>query len=213
MTIPDNHLKTLTMKKKVSTIILFVIMLSFLLITCKKDDPASGIINNPPPPPPPEFQLLYYGGNASNAPGLAAGSYEAAARFTDAKIGDMVGKEIIEVHYYIANKPDSCKVKIYGPLNDGAPGSLLYSADVTSETKQGQWNVHKLTQTVKLKSEDMWLSIGFSQSIEQGTIGCDPGPAVKDGDWLHSSSDSQWTPFNKRSGISINWTIRLAVSL
>jgi hypothetical protein len=204
------------MKKVVSTKLLFVIMLSFLLIACTKGDPAPGIVNPPPPPPPPpppEYQLLYYGGNQANAPELAAGSYEAAARFTDTKIGNLAGKEIIEVQYYIFNKPDSCRIKIYGPLSDGAPGSLLYSADVTSAMKAGQWNVHKLTQTVKLKNEDIWLSIGFKQSMSQSTVGCDPGPALKDGDWLYASADSKWTPFIQRTFISINWTIRLAVSL
>jgi len=204
------------MKKKESIKLLFVIMLSFLLITCTKDDAAPATITPPPPPPPPPpptFQLLYYGGNISNAPQLAAGSYEAAARFTAAKIGTLVDKEIIEVHYYIANKPDSCNVKIYGPLNDEAPGGLLYSADVTSETKAGQWNVHKLTKSVKLKSEDIWLSIAFKQSIIQSTIGCDPGPALKDGDWLYASDDNKWMPFIKRTSININWTIRLSVSL
>jgi hypothetical protein len=203
------------MKKEVSIKLLFVIMLSFLLITCTKNDPAPGIITPPPtqPPPPPEFQLLYYGGNVSNAPQLAAGSYEAAARFTATKIGTLVDKEIIEVHYYIANKPDSCKIKINGPLNDETPGGLLYSADVTNETKAGQWNVHKLTKSVKLKSEDIWLSIGFKQSIIQSTIGCDPGPALKDGDWLYALDDGKWMPFIKRTSISINWTIRLSVSL
>ena len=191
-------------------------MFSFLLITCTKNDPDSGVVNTPsppPPPPPPEFQLLYYGGNVSNAPQLAGGSYEAAARFTAAKIGTLVGKEIIEVHYYIANKPDSCNIKIYGPLNDETPGGLLYSADVTGETKAGQWNVHKLTKSVKLKSEDLWLSIGFKQSNSQSTIGCDPGPALIDGDWLYASADSKWMSFIKRTSISINWTIRLNVSL
>ena len=124
----------------------------------------------------------------------------------------MVDKEILEVHYYIENKPDSSKIKIYGPLNEGAPGTLLYEADVTSGTKAGQWNVHKLTKTVKLKSEDIWLSIEFKQSMSQRTIGCDPGPALKDGDWLYASADSKWTPFIQRTLTSINWTIRLAVS-
>jgi len=209
-------IKKFTMKKQVSTKLLFLIMLSFLLITCTKNDPVSGVGNTappPPPPPPPEFQLLYYGGNASNAPELAADSYEAAARFTVTKIGDLVGKEIIEVHYYIANKPDSCTIKIYGPLSEEAPGSLLYSADVTSVTKANQWNVHKLTQIVKLKSEDIWISIGFKQSISQSTIGCDPGPALKDGSWLYASSDRKWAPFIQRTSISINWTIRFNVSL
>src|SRR5262245_55362962 len=45
-------------------------------------------------------QLLYYGGDHHDAPTLESGSYEAAARYTPAKIGNLAGKTIREIHYY-----------------------------------------------------------------------------------------------------------------
>ncbi|MDZ7343528.1 MAG: hypothetical protein ONA90_03335 [candidate division KSB1 bacterium] len=154
-----------------------------------------------------EFSLHYDQGQLSS-PFLAAGSYEAAARFTEVQIGNRVGREVVEVHYYIANKPQLCNVKIYGPQSASMPGSLVYSAEVTSATQANQWNVHQLTQGVKLAAEDIWISIEFSHSSGQATIGCDPGPAVKDGDWLYATADGTWKPLSQRTTIRINWNIR-----
>jgi hypothetical protein len=53
-----------------------------------------------------EFTLHYDQGNLSS-PLLAAGKYEAAARFTNAQIGNLVGRDVIEAHYYIAGKPEN----------------------------------------------------------------------------------------------------------
>ena len=64
-------------------------------------------------------ELLYYGQDqAAGAPNLDAGVYEAAARFAPSKIGNLVGKTVKEIHYYIQGKPDSIKLKLYGPSND-----------------------------------------------------------------------------------------------
>jgi hypothetical protein len=157
--------------------------------------------------------LLYYGGDQVDAPTLDAGNYQAAARFTPTKIGNLVGKTIKEIHYFILGKPDSIKVKLYGPLDEKTPGGLLYSADVTDSAVSNRWNFHTLKQSITLKNEDIWLSIEFKLMSSRKTVGCDPGPALPDGDWLYSSSDNQWTPFNKRTGTSINWTIRFNVAL
>lgn len=157
-----------------------------------------------------EFTLHYDQDNLSS-PSLVAGKYEASARFTNAQIGNLVGREVTEVHYYIADKPESCRVKIYGQQSANSPGSLLYAAEVTTETQAHKWNVHKLTQPVKLTSSDLWISLEFSHPARQATVGCDPGPAVKDGDWLYASSDNAWTPLSQRTSISINWNIRAVV--
>ena len=194
------------------------VLLFFSGLNCGKDN------NNTTTPPiitPPlstctNCELLYYGQNQADAPTLDPGLYEAAARFTPTKIGNLVGKTIKEIHFFIIEKPDSIKLKLYGPSNDStgtAPGDLLYSADITESAKSHRWNAHILTQAVTLKNEDMWLSIEFKLSDYRKTIGCDPGPALPDGDWLYSSFDGKWTPFNIRNGTSINWTVRLNVAL
>lgn len=159
-------------------------------------------------PDPPSALTLHYDKEQDSSPNLSAGRYEAAARFTSTQIGNLAGRDLIEVHYYLANKPETCRVKIYGQNSANQPGSVLYSADVTSATQAHQWNVHKLAQTVKLTSADIWISIEFTHSARQATIGCDPGPAVQDGDWLYSLADGAWRPLSQRTSISINWNIR-----
>jgi len=199
-----------------------LIFLLFYSLSCGKDDTTSPSTYVAPPPPPPttpppwctaNCKLLYYGGDYQDAPTIDAGAYEAAARFTPAKIDILVGKTIKEIVFFIIQKPDSIKLKLYGPLNEKTPGNLLYSADVTSTAEPSKWNVHTLTQPVVLKNEDIWLSIEFKLTSSRKTVGCDPGPAIIDGDWLYSSADSQWIAFNKRTGTSINWTLRLNAAL
>ena len=62
------------------------ILLFPLLFSCSKSD--SSTPDTPPTvTPPPTTEELFYGGNNLDAPSLAAGRYEAAARFTKEKIG------------------------------------------------------------------------------------------------------------------------------
>ncbi len=79
--------------------------------------------------------LLHYDKDQDSSPFLAAGRYEAAARFSSAQIGSRAGRDLVEVRYYVANKPESMRVKIYGAQSSTAPGSLLYSAEVTAATQ------------------------------------------------------------------------------
>jgi hypothetical protein len=192
-----------------------LIVLTLFSLNCGKDSTTTTTLLPPPPPPPPtcpSCQLLYYGGDQVGAPGLDAGTYEAAARFTPTKIGDLKGKTIKEIHYFVLDKPESIKIKLYGPLNATTPGNLLYSADVTSATERTRWNVHILTQDLILKDEDIWLSIEFKLRSRNQPIGGDAGPALTDGDWLFNSSDGLWTPIRYICGCdNMNWTIRLSV--
>ena len=159
------------------------------------------------PGPLPPGTLHYDSGNLS-APSLAAGTYEAGARFTSTQIGTMAGRKLIEVRYFIFTPAEVCSVKVYGPSSASEPGAALYAADVTDDAQGNQWNTHTLAQPVTLASTDLWICVEFSNSVGQPTVGCDPGPAVQDGDWLHSSADGEWKPLSQRFGISINWNIR-----
>lgn len=175
-------------------------LLSCALLYCSE--------NNVTPPEDDEDTLLHYDKEQDSSPFLNGGKYEAAARFTSAQIGARAGRTLTAIQFYIANKPATCVVKIYGAQNTSMPGSLLYSADVSAATQANSWNMHQLTQTITLPSTDIWISIEFSHTARQATIGCDPGPAVQDGDWLFAASDSQWQTLRQRTTININWNIR-----
>jgi hypothetical protein len=156
---------------------------------------------------PQRFELRYDADNA-NAPNLPAATYEAAARFTAAQTAALAGGELIEVEFYILFLPTSATLKVYDAGTATSPGALLYSADVTASVTQTSWTTHVLTTPVAIAGGDLWIAIEFTHALSQRVIGCDPGPAVPDGDWLYSSSDGMWTPFNQRFPVSVNWNIR-----
>lgn len=155
---------------------------------------------------------LHYDAANQSAPSLAAGVYEAGARFTSSQIADRVGRKLTEVRFYIHTPAEVCSVKVYGPSTTTTPGAPLYVADVTSEVQAQQWNVHALTQPVTLTSADLWICLHFSNAVSQPTLGCDPGPAVQDGDWLYAAADGTWKPLSQRFPVSINWNVRGTIS-
>lgn len=154
--------------------------------------------------------LLHYDGPHDASPLLAGGTtYEAAARFPSSGISSLAGAKLTAVQFYIQSVPDSCRVKIYDAGTAGTPGALLYEQDVTTAVAGASWNTHALTSDVTLSGDDLWISIEFRDTSTQPTIGCDPGPAVPDGNWLYRSSTLTWNPFT----VSINWNVRGVVEL
>ena len=182
---------------------LTAVVLALGLANCGEEE------NLAPEPDPVAPSTLHYDAGNLSAPSLAAGAYEAGARFTSMQIGNRVGRELTEVQYYIYTPAEVCSVKVYGPSSAGEPGAPLYAADVTDDVQDHQWNTHALAQPVTLTSTDLWICLEFSNAVGQPTVGCDPGPAVQDGDWLYSSADGQWRPLSDRfPAVSINWNIR-----
>lgn len=157
--------------------------------------------------------FLNYDGDNLSSPNLEADTYEAAARFTAAATGNAANARLLEVYYYVVQMPATCRVKVYGPNSAGEPGELLYNADVLSNTSSQGWNVHELSSPLTLSGDDLWISIEFSHSDTRAVLGCDPGPAAMDGDWLFANSDNNWIPLNTRTNIDINWNIRGVVEL
>ena len=158
--------------------------------------------------PFPDEIILHHDGDNFTAPNLGAGTYQAAARFSADEIKAWSGMKVVEVRYFFVEKPDQCKINIYGANSDKSPGQLLYSADVGHTTNATSWNIHQLSTPVTVTASDLWISIEFEQKTSLKSIGCDPGPNVKDGDWLFSSNDDQWRAFSERTNASINWNIR-----
>jgi len=178
-----------------------VLMLATLLGSCSKD------ANNPNP-----LVILHFDGPNQTAPVLPEGEYEAAARFTSAETANYAGKNLTGVSFYLTQLPLRVEMKIYGEGTANSPGDLLYSASVSTQVQANKWNDYSLTNPVAITGGDLWISISLSHSKTQPSIGCDPGPAIPNGDWLFDSADNQWIPFKQRSGASINWNIRGTVS-
>ena len=156
---------------------------------------------------------LHYDAANDSAPNLAAATYEAAARFPTSVIAAISNGKLVRVRFYVRSLPTSSKVKIYGAGTTTSPGAVLYSADVTADLSANSWNSHTLPSPIAIPNGDLWIAVEFTNPGTQATIGCDPGPAVSDGDWLYASTDGNWTPLSGRVAISINWNIRGVVEL
>ncbi len=193
-------LQTLSTWTKV--IILFTAV-SLLSYSCKDDDTPNDTITT-----------LSYDGDNVTAPFLPARTFEGAARFTATQLEPYIGDELSEVEFYIQDMPTACEVRIY-TSNSGTPSNSVYIQNVTNSISANGWNRHVLSEPYIIDGQDLWVSIRFSQSNDQRTLGCDIGPAAINGDWTYDSDDQAWIPLVQRTNgqININWNIRAIVDV
>ena len=64
-----------------------------------------------------------------------------------------------------------------------------------------------MTRDIDLTDQDIWVAVQFSHIDQQATLGCDPGPAVEDGDWILNGGGWQ-TLRGLSAEVNINWNIR-----
>jgi len=183
----------------------------FFATACKKDETV--VVESPSGPTvDPPYSMLHYDASNMDAPLLGAGTYEGAARFSNSQIDAFVGADITKVWFYLKNLPQSCEVRIYqADSGDSAPGALLYSADVSGDMEAGRWNNHTLATPLEIPDKDIWISIRVVHSSDTRSLGCDPGPAVDNGDKMWTSAGGQWITLRQYDGTNINWNIRTVV--
>ncbi len=155
--------------------------------------------------------LLSYDGDNFSAPILDAGVHELGVLFPSSETNDYKDNQLIEVSWFTGPQaPIRTEIIIYGPGSNNTPGTVLYTADVTSGLRLGDWNSHTLATPVTLTGEDLWIVVKVNHTISQQSVGCDSGPNVTNGDWLFSADN--WSPFTTRTGESVNWNIRGVIS-
>lgn len=157
---------------------------------------------------------FHYDGDNLSAPFLDAGIHEAAARFTATQTADFQTKTLQSVHFYLTELPAQCTVVVYGQGSATAPGTLLYAENVSNTITAQSWNTHVLTTPLAIAGEDLWIGLRVVHDVRMTSVGCDPGPANDNGDWLLSQDNSIWQSLRSRTGeeVDINWNIRGRVS-
>lgn len=177
---------------------LFLVLFgSLLVISCQKDDNTA------------DENILRYDGENQTGPLLEPGNFEAAARFTSSQTSKYAGKKLTAVQWFMGKVPQNVKVKIYGPGTASSPGTLLFASnDVTSSLRALAWNELPLPSPINITGEDLWISITFTHTQVDQSIGCDAGPNKPNGDWLFNSNDGNWQTYVQRTGESVNWNIR-----
>lgn len=195
------YLFMLTPMKKI-----WLFPLCLLVLGCNPNDLA--------PVPDPPLTVVHYDGENRTAPNLPGSTYEAAIRLGAAELGDVLGGELTGVYYYFRDLPETATLKLYRGSVDNAPAQEIYSAIVSSTLTEQSWHTHELSSPIVLDGSDIWISLRFGHSGNRRTIGCDPGPAVAEGDWLYDELDGLWRTFRQRSpGADVNWNIRAIVRL
>ena len=154
---------------------------------------------------------INYDGNNLTAPQLPAGTYEGGIRIESDLVNTYNGFTLKEVHFHIATLPSTCAIKIYQGSNQDAPDALIYSEIVTDDLAADSWNIHTLQRSVTLTDQDIWVVVQFSHAEDQRTLGCDPGPAATNGDWVRDASGWQ-TLRQLTNTININWNVRAIVT-
>ncbi len=177
-----------------------LLIITVAVSSCKKD--------------PVELEnTLHYDGENANSPNLFADTYEMAVRFTESKLSPFTGKTITSVEWYLTEAPDNLSLRIYDMGNTARPGDVMYNADVSSTMKVGEWNSHTLSTPIEITTNDIWISLRFTLSDTQQSIGCDSGPNRTNGDWIFRSSSNDWDSYLRiTGGESVNWNIRGIVS-
>ncbi len=177
----------------------FLFLLSLLAFSACVDDG---------PDVDPEFTLLQHDDANQDAPELPTGTYEGGARFLASQMAALSGDKLIEVQYYLKDRPSSGSIRIYQGSEGDKPKTLVYNENVSIGEEEKSWNTHSLKTALVLDGSDLWINYRFTQATNQRTLGCDIGPAVENGDWLWDANDDQWLPLRQRSTISINWNVR-----
>ena len=188
-------------KRNIMRYLLLSLFSLLLFAACNNDDDDLSLANT-----------LHHDGVNQSSPVLPAGVYEAGARFTMSQSEEYIGRDLERVNFFMGELPTQCEIRIYAEGNNESPGSLLYSRDVTDELEALSWNVHQLSTPIEITGDDIWICVRLVHQTSLRSIGCDPGPAVQDGDWLFQDCDNDWRPFNQRTNISINWNIRGVVA-
>ena len=179
----------------------FLLAFGLLLNTsCKDDDDGPQTGNN----------VLNFDGENSAAPTLDQGVYEAAVRFPASITSDFVGRQILEIQFFLGSVPAKTEIFISEAGTSTTPGDIIYQADVSGNANVGSWNTHTLTSPVSIDGSDIWVSVLVDHPTAIATVGCDAGPAKANGDFIFDYGTQTWSTFRSYTNneSDINWNIR-----
>lgn len=186
-------------------LLLLSLILPFLF-ACDKDNPNE-------PDFPAGLEVLNYDAANFDAPFLPASTYISGVRFSPTRLAPFIGKDLVSVFYWFKELPQSAEIHVYTSNGGLAPTTFIYSEPLTNYNGFG-WNRYDFTTPINITGqEDIWIAIKYTQISDQRVLGCDPGPAVLDGDWHWDAADSTWTPLVDRTNgqLDINWNIRAVI--
>lgn len=186
-------------------------LMALVAIACNKDDdePETPQTQNFAPSVGEGLIGLHYDDFNTDAPQMEPGTYEKGARFTQSQLTSVTDGRLVQIQYFMVEKPTTAQLRVYksGSGSDG-PADMVYSENVLPEMQRNSWNVHTLSDSVFIDSETLWITMRYQISSTGKYLGCDPGPANANGDWIFELAEQNWERFIDRTGTNINWNIR-----
>ena len=176
------------------------------LFACDKE-------NSNEPDIPAGLAVLNYDAANFDAPFLPPQTYISGVQFSPTRLAPYIGKDLVSVFYWFKELPQSAEIHVYTSSGGLEPDSLIYRAPLSNYSGFG-WNSYDFPSPITITgTENLWIAIQYTQISDQRVLGCDPGPAVLNGDWHWDASDSTWTPLVTRTNgqLDINWNIRAVI--
>lgn len=157
--------------------------------------------------------LLQYDGDNVTGPSFNQGAFVTAARFPANTTSLFSGQVLEAVDLYILEQPASARLVILqGDASSTDPIGEITGQTLNSLTTDS-WNRITLNSPYTIDGSEIWIGLDFSVNGAAQIIGCDAGPANRNGDFLFQSSDGLWTTFRDLTSTeSINWNIRGVLS-
>ncbi|KAF0128390.1 MAG: Uncharacterized protein FD155_3262, partial [Bacteroidetes bacterium] len=150
--------------------------------------------------------IRYDNGVNNDAIGLTSGgTFQVAAYFPAATMGQYAGMKLDQMEIYINDVPSPCVLKVYGAGSATSPGALLHEQTITPTGMS--WNLITLSNQVDITGQDLW--IGYQVTHTGGTYpaGSDAGPHVTNGDWI-STDGVVWDQLHVLApSLDYNWNI------
>ena len=150
--------------------------------------------------------LRYDNGVNNDAIGLTAGgTFQVAAYFPAATMGQYAGMKLSQMEIYINDVPVPCVLKVYGQGTATSPGALLHEQTVTPAGMS--WNTFTLTDEVDITGQGLWIGYQVTHAAGQYPAGSDAGPHVTNGNWI-SSDGVAWDQLHIIApSLDYNWNI------
>jgi len=156
-------------------------------------------------------EIGYSGDYNGNGIGTdAAGTIYAAARFTDAEIGDYVGGNFQQIKFIVRDVSTDVTVRIFEGATAATTGAMLYEAEITDLVTE-EWYTHDITSAVSIEADTEYWVVYEVVCTGGFPIACDDGPAVGGKGDLVSMDGSVWDAAGAAYGLDYNWSIAAVV--
>lgn len=136
------------------------------------------------------------------------GTWRIAARWEPDQIEDFEGEFLSKVDFIPGSDSAEYMLKIW---KGEFAGTLIYEQEIV-DFNILEWNKIMLSNPVEIDaSQELWVGIEITQSVEDYPIGNDYGPAVQWYGDLVSFDMDEWTS-GADFGLDYNWTLRAFIT-